>query len=886
MLDKGYDPHGIEQKWYEHWIEKDYFHADNEGTGDPFCIVIPPPNVTGQLHMGHALNNTLQDVLTRFKRMDGANALWLPGTDHAGIATQNVVEKQLASEGLSREALGRDAFIERVWKWREEFGGRIIGQLKRLGCSCDWSRERFTMDEGLSAAVREVFVRLYEEGLIYRGDYIINWCPRCTTALSDLEVELVETEGSLWHIRYPFAEGEGFISVATTRPETMLGDTAVAVHPDDDRYRDLVGKTVVLPLMEREIPVVADRYVDMEFGSGAVKITPAHDFNDFDVAGRHDLEIINILEPDAAMNAQAGRYEGMDRLACRKAVVEDLQAKGFLEKIEPYKPNIGHCYRCKTMVEPYLSKQWFVKIESLAQPAIEAVRDGRIRIHPKSWEATYFEWMNNIRDWCISRQIWWGHRIPAAMCDACGKISVSRDEITACTHCGSGEVTQETDVLDTWFSSALWPFSTLGWPEAAKDLETWYPTSTMITGFDILFFWVARMIMMGLKFRGEVPFRDVYIHALVRDAQGKKMSKSKGNVIDPLTIIDDHGADSFRFTLVALAAQGRDISLSEERIAGYRHFMNKIWNASRFALMNLEDFNPDEPGPDEGNGPEPTLVERWMLSRLNRMISDVRTGFDGFKFNESGQAIYRFVWHEYCDWYLELVKPALYSKEETGQRRLAQGILADSLRTILRVLSPITPFIAEEIWHQLPGTETDLMIDRFPESRLDLFDDDAEREMDLVMDVISGIRNIRGEMNVPPGRKTDAILVSEDDAVRGILGREGDAVRILAKVERLEIVETAVRPPASAASVRSGVEIFVPLEGIIDVDAETRRLEKAIGKLKADLGRVQGKLSNKKFLDKAPDEIVAKGKEREAEHLEELAKLESSLEKARELKGG
>ena len=656
-MPKGYEPKEVEEKWYKYWEDRQLFRAEAKSDRKPFCIVIPPPNVTGSLHMGHALNNTLQDILCRFKKMQGYNVLWQPGTDHAGIATQNVVERELAAKGTDRHQVGREKFIELVWEWKEKYGGVIINQLKRLGSSCDWSRERFTMEEGLSRAVREVFVRLYEEKLIYRGDYIINWCPRCRTALADLEVEHEEMDSSLYYIHYRFKDRPGRLTVATTRPETLLGDTAVAVHPEDERYQGVAGSQVILPVLNKPIPVILDKYVDKEFGTGALKITPAHDANDFEIGNTHHLERIRVLDDGGRMNELAGPYRGMDRFECRERIVEDLKKAGLLEKIEPYRNAVGHCYRCKKMIEPLLSKQWFVKVGPLAEKAVAAVREGRTRIVPPNWELTYYEWMNHIKDWCISRQIWWGHRIPAWYCGKCGEVIVAREEPKTCPQCGSHHLVQETDVLDTWFSSALWPFSTLGWPDQTEELKTFYPTATMVTGFDILFFWVARMMMMGLHFMGDVPFRDVYIHALVRDAYGKKMSKSKGNVIDPLNVIDRFGTDAFRFTLAALAAQGRDIKLSEEKIAGYRHFVNKLWNSARLVLMNLDGDDPAKHGEAVHS-----LADRWVLSRLHQVSEEVTKALEEYRFNDGASLCYQFVWHEFCDWYLELAKEAIYSE--------------------------------------------------------------------------------------------------------------------------------------------------------------------------------------------------------------------------------
>ncbi|HDD43779.1 MAG TPA: valine--tRNA ligase, partial [Candidatus Desulfofervidus auxilii] len=679
LLEKGYNPEKVEKKWYQHWIEKGLFKANLKEKKKVFSMVIPPPNVTGSLHMGHALNVTLQDILARYKKMDGYNVLWVPGTDHAGIATQNVVEKQLKKEGLTRHDLGRDGFIKRVWKWKEEYGHRIINQLKRLGCACDWSRERFTMDDGFSEAVREVFIQLYKEGLIYRGDYIINWCPRCQTALADLEVEHEEREGAFYYIRYLRADGNGYITVATTRPETLLGDTAVAVHPEDERYKDLEGVKVIIPVVKREVPIIFDDFVDKEFGTGALKVTPAHDPYDFEIGRKHNLPLVKVIDETGKMTEEAGPYAGLDRFECRKKILIDLEKQGLLEKIEPIKHSVGHCYRCKTIIEPLVSKQWFVKTKPLAEPAIKAVKEGKTRLIPSGWEKTYYEWMTNIRDWCISRQIWWGHRIPAWYCKECGEIIVEKEKPSNCPKCKSEKIIPETDVLDTWFSSALWPFGTLGWPKDTEELKIFYPTSVLVTGFDILFFWVARMMMMGLHFMKEVPFYDVYIHALVRDEKGEKMSKTKGNVIDPLDMVEKYGTDALRFTLVSLAAQGRDIRLSEKRIEGYRHFINKIWNAARFVLMNLEEDTMPIAEPKNS-------VDKWILSRLQTIIKKVRNNLDNYDFDKAAYILYHFFWHEFCDWYLEWIKPVLYQPKTIEEKKITQGVLLYTLSEILKLL--------------------------------------------------------------------------------------------------------------------------------------------------------------------------------------------------------
>ena len=748
LLPKTYDPVEIESKWYDIWIKTNCFKADENKKNREYSIVIPPPNVTGSLHMGHALNNTLQDILIRYHRMRGYNTLWMPGMDHAGIATQNVVERQLAAEGLTRQDLGREKFIERVWEWKQHSGGVIINQLKRLGCSCDWDRERFTMDEGLSNAVREVFVKLFEEGLIYKGDYIVNWCPRCHTALSDLEVEHEETQGSLWHIRYPIENSDEYLVVATTRPETMLGDTALAVNPADPRYASYVGKHAILPLVGRRLKIIADPIVAMDFGTGALKVTPSHDLTDFELSIRHDLDRVTIMDSNAKINDSGIHFCGLGRYECREKIVSELQDKGFLEKVTPYVVGLGKCYRCKDIVEPLISKQWFVRVAPLAREALKAVQEGQTRIIPEHWVKTYYDWMNNIRDWCISRQIWWGHRIPAWTCQECGQLVVAASAPSVCPYCESSSLLQETDVLDTWFSSALWPFSTMGWPEKTPLLETFYPTSCLVTGFDILFFWVARMMMMGIKFMGDVPFRDVYIHALVRDEHGKKMSKSLGNVIDPLMVMDKYGTDAFRFTLAALAAQGRDIRLSENRIEGYRNFMNKLWNAARFTLPYCEKIDSNL---DFGSISNFSLPERWILSRLNRTIDTVRKALENYSFNDAAQSLYEFSWHEFCDWCLEISKIQLADEDPVVSSRAA-AVLNHTLDSLLRLLHPFIPFITEEISSKLNSGSGPILRGEYPTQNDSLIDEKAERDMNFLMSVISAVRNLRAEMNVAPGQ--------------------------------------------------------------------------------------------------------------------------------------
>lgn len=880
ILEKGYNPEKIEERWYRFWIEHKLSHADENSLSKPFSIVIPPPNITGSLHIGHALNNTLQDILMRWKRMDGYNALWIPGTDHAGIATQNVVEKQLAKEGINRLELGREAFVKRVWEWKEESGGTIIQQLKRLGASCDWDRERFTMDEGLSLAVREVFVNLYEEGLIYKDYYITNWCPRCLTALSDLEVEYHETKGKLYHIKYPLRDEKESLIVATTRPETMLGDTALAVNPNDKRYKKFVNKKAILPIVERILPVIPDEYVDESFGTGVLKVTPAHDPYDFEIGKRHHLPQVKVLDEMGIMNENAGIYKGLERGECRKRLVKDLDEKGFLGKIEDYHHAVGHCYRCHTTVEPFLSEQWFVKMKELAEPAIDAVNKGKIKIIPKGWENTYFEWMNNIKDWCISRQIWWGHRIPAWYCKDCKKIIVSRKDPSSCPQCKGKDLEQETDVLDTWFSSALWPFSTMGWPEKTKDLEVFYPTSVLITSFDILFFWVARMIMMGLKFMKDVPFRDVYIHALIRDAHGEKMSKTRGNVIDPLVMMEKYGTDAFRFTLAALSSQGRDISLSEETIEGYRHFANKLWNAARFTFMNLKDYSHETIDKDRLKY---ELADRWILSRLQSVIESVRGSLEEYRFNEAAHSLYQFVWHEFCDWYIELTKQRLNSKGD--ERLTAQFVLVTAFETILRLLHPFMIFITEELWQHFPHEEKSIMVSSYPKADKGMIDREAEEKMRLLIDVISAIRNIRGEMDISPGKKVDVILNFEKENNLSLFREKTDYILNLARINDLKLIKDSVKPKGSASAFVNGIEIFLPLEGLINYEEERERLERELKKVETELLVYKKKFSSKDYLTKAPKEVIDKDRFKQTSLTEKQTKLKKHIQKILELKG-
>ena len=802
-----YDPQSFEKKWYKYWEDNKLFHAEVKMDKQPFSIVIPPPNVTGQLHMGHALDNTLQDIQIRWRRMQGYNTLWMPGADHAGIATQIKVEEMLAQDNISRYDLGRDKFIEKVWEWKEQYGDRIITQLKSLGASCDWERERFTMDEGCSKAVREVFVSLYEKGLIYQGYRITNWCPRCNTALSDIEVEHEDKPGNLYHLRYQVENSDEYIIVATTRPETMLGDSGVAVHPEDERYCHLIGKNLILPIVERKIPIFADDYVDPSFGTGAVKVTPAHDPNDFEMGQRHNLEQIVILNSNATMAENTGKYQGLDRYACRKALLQDLEAIGALVKIEEHNHAVGQCQRCSTIVEPMVSKQWFVKMESLAQPAIAAVETEKIKFVPERFTKIYLNWLDGIRDWCISRQIWWGHRIPAWYCE-CGETIVARDSVNSCPKCGSANVKQDEDVLDTWFSSALWPFSTMGWPEQTPELKQFYPTSVLVTGYDIIFFWVARMIMMGLEFQQEIPFKHVFIHGLVRDSQGRKMSKSLGNGIDPLEVVEKYGADTLRFMLITGNTPGNDMRFYWERVESTRNFANKLWNASRFVLMNLTDY-------DENFDPQAsdyTLADKWILSRYNQTVSDVTRNLERFELGEAGRANYEFIWNEFCDWYIELSKARLYNKEDSRARQTAQSVLCYVLENTLKLLHPFMPFITEEIWQHIPHEGDSIIVASWPVEQTTLTDKKAELNMEIVMETIKAIRNMRAEVNVAPGRKSEAILQLASAELVQLFELNASYVKTLAAVEPLNVSLTTPEKPENAmAAVVSGVEIYMPI---------------------------------------------------------------------------
>ncbi|MFQ5583584.1 MAG: valine--tRNA ligase [Calditrichia bacterium] len=874
---KTYDPKRVEDRHYQTWLERGYFNADPNNKKEPYSIVIPPPNVTAPLHMGHAFNNTIQDILIRFRRKQGYEALWLPGTDHAGIATQNVVEKQLRKENLTRHDLGREAFVERVWEWKKKYGNTIIRQLKKMGCSCDWRRERFTMEDEYSTIVREVFIRLFNKGWIYRGEYIINWCPRCTTALSDEEVEHKSLEGNLWYIKYPLKDSTDFLVVATTRPETMLGDSAVAVHPDDERYQQFIGKTILLPLLNREIPVIADPQVDPEFGTGAVKVTPAHDPNDFLIGQRHNLQQINIMDEHAALNSNAGPFAGLDRFEAREKVVEALKEQGLLLKIEKHIHNVGHCHRCHTVVEPYLSRQWFVRMKDLARPAIDVVKKGQIKLHPEErWIKTYINWLENVRDWCISRQLWWGHRIPVYYCNDCGETLAAHKAPQKCSKCGSSNISQDEDVLDTWFSSWLWPFATLGWPNETEDLKYFYPTSTLVTGPDIIFFWVARMIMAGMEFAGDIPFRDVYLNGIVRDAHGKKMSKSAGNGIDPLEIIGEYSADAMRFTLIFLGSEGQDINLARSHFEMGRNFSNKIWNAYRFLAMNL-DTPTDNFGDYQSNF---ELSDQWILSRLNRTVEAVTIRLNGFRINDSLKSIYHFFWDEFCGWYLELVKPRLYSEDNPAARTTAQAVATHVLKTSMNLLHPYIPFITEEIWLQLKNSnEESIVVSPWPKPDVSLLNDQAEKEMNFIQNVISAIRTIRSEMNVPPGKTAGLLYRTADKNSEKLLKDFAEYIRRLARVDELRPVKIEQDLKSTASAVVDKTEIFLPLAELIDLDAERQRLEKEVDRLTKQLGGLQKKLGNRNFLEKAPAHVVQQEKEKMKNFEEKLNKINLNLKR-------
>ncbi len=873
-LGKTYDPKPIEDKWYAWWTEHRLFEGNADTEKDPFCIVIPPPNVTGSLHMGHALNNTLQDIQCRYKRMNGYDVLWLPGTDHAGIATQNVVERNLSSQGISRHELGREAFVEKVWEWKEQYGNRIVNQLKKLGASCDWRRERFTMDEGLSRAVRAVFVRLYKEGLIYKGKYIINWCPRCQTALSDLEVEHQESNGNLYHVTYPFTDGEGAVTVATTRPETILGDVAIAIHPRDEKNRHLIGKTVIVPLVEREIPIIEDPMVDPDFGTGCVKITPAHDPNDFLVGQRHGLESIQVIDSEGRMNEIAGRYSGMDRFEARKLIIEDLSAAGNLLRVEEHLHSVGQCYRCRTIVEPYLSEQWFVKAKPLAEKGVEAVKAGRIRFVPEQWTGTYYQWMDEIRDWCISRQLWWGHRIPAWTCGSCGHITVSETDPDCCENCGSTTIIQDEDVLDTWFSSALWPFSTLGWPDRTPELSHYYPTSLLVTGFDIIFFWVARMIMMGLHFMDEVPFRDTYIHALVRDESGQKMSKSKGNVIDPLDIIEQYGADALRLTLAALTVQGRDILLSTNRIETYRFFLNKLWNASKLALSSIEGKSRNREIIENGL----RLHDRWILERTDAVIAETTRFLDGYYFGEAAKLLYDFVWAELCDWYLEMAKPALKGDEGPSRKAATQAVLCRVFESVLKLLHPFIPFLTEELWRAFGFSEKSLEESSWPAPLRNEALPSCVEEMSAFQQAVRAIRNLRAEAHLAPQKQAPVVRASLGKEVEPLFSENGDILRLLCRLEKFEMTGAGTPPPGkSLSAVLPQGSFYLEVEGLIDIASEVDRLRQEMARLESDLAKSRGKLGNARFVENAPQEVVEKERDRLRESEARILRIQENI---------
>ena len=869
-LAKTYNPSEVEDRIYADWIDKGYFHAEIDKSKKPFTIVIPPPNVTGQLHMGHALDETLQDILIRYKRMQGYSTLWVPGTDHAGIATQIKVEEELrVNEGLTRYDLGREKFLERVWQWKEKYGSRIINQLKKIGSSCDWERERFTMDEGCSKAVKEVFVNLYNKGLIYQGSRIINWCPHCITALSDAEVDHAEQPGNFWHIKYNVKDSDEYVVIATTRPETLFGDTAVAVNPEDERYSSLVGKTLILPLVGREIPVIADEYVDKEFGTGCVKITPAHDPNDFEVGLRHNLEQIKVMNDDATMNSYAGKYEGMDRYECRKQMVEDLKEMGLLLKIEDHSHNVGQCYRCGTTVEPIISKQWFVKMEPLAKPAIDAVKNDETEFIPEHFEKIYFHWLENIRDWCISRQLWWGHRIPAFYCYDCNEMVVTKEYSAVCLKCGK-PMRQDPDTLDTWFSSALWPFSTLGWPDKTEEMEYFYPTSVLVTGYDIIPFWVMRMMFSGLEHTGQVPFDKVFIHGLVRDSQGRKMSKSLGNGIDPLEIISQYGADALRFTLATGNSPGNDMRFYTERVEASRNFANKIWNASRFLMMNLSIDEIKLP-----DASELKLEDKWILSAYNNLVKEVTDNLDKFELGIAVSKLYDFIWDNYCDWYIELVKPRLYEKD--GADKVAQNVLSYVLIGALKLLHPFMPFITEEIFSGLPTGEDSIMVSSWPEYNEALCFDDEEKRMHIVMDAIRSVRNIRAQMNVVPSRKAKLFIVAKDKAV---FENTGIYFEKMASASETVVADSTDGIDENAVNVVvEGATIYIPLDELVDRSKEIERLEKELKTLEAEIKRVEGKLGNAGFVAKAPAHVVEEEKAKGEKYAKMLAEVKASLEK-------
>ncbi|MDO7906893.1 valine--tRNA ligase [Paenibacillus sp. JX-17] len=873
-----YDPTAAEQKWYKYWMENEFFKAGQRPDAKPYTIVIPPPNVTGMLHLGHALDFTLQDIMTRAKRMQGYDALWLPGSDHAGIATQTKVEQKLREEGLSRHDLGREKFLERVWDWKEQYLDNIHNQWEKMGFSLDYSRERFTLDEGLSKAVREVFVKLYEKGLIYRGKRIINWDPAARTALSDIEVEYKEVNGHLYHLRYPLKDGSGHITVATTRPETMLGDTAVAVHPEDERYQDMIGKMLVLPVVGREIPVIADEYVDKEFGSGAVKITPAHDPNDFEVGQRHQLPQITVMDETGTMNAEAGRYQGLDRSDCRKQIVADLKEQGVLISIEDHVHQVGHSERTGAVVEPYLSTQWFVAMEPLAERAIEAQKNGKgVNFVPDRFEKIYLNWIENVRDWCISRQLWWGHRIPAWYDEETGEIIVSAEDPTTQPENAGRKLRQDEDVLDTWFSSALWPFSTLGWPDQTEDLKRYYPTDLLVTGYDIIYFWVARMIFTALEFTDEIPFKDVLIHGLIRAEDGRKMSKSLGNGIDPLDVIEKYGTDAMRYMLSTSSTPGQDLRFRWERVEQARNFANKIWNASRFALMNLEGFDYD----DIDISGDLSTADRWILHRLNETSRDITRLMDAYEFGETGRLLYNFIWDDLCDWYIEFAKLSLYGEDQAAKKQ-TQSVLAYVLDRTLRLIHPFMPFISEEIWQHLPHEGQTITLASWPVYDAALENADAVNEMNLLMDVIRAVRNIRAEVNVPMSKKVELLVKASDASVLDIVNRNGEYVRRFCNTSSFEAGLDMSAPDKAMSAVVSGAELYLPLAGLIDIAQEIARLEKELQHLDSEVQRVEKKLSNEGFVAKAPAKVIEEERAKQADYSDKRSKVIARIE---ELKG-
>lgn len=882
-LPKQYNPKKVEDKWYSYWMRGKFFTPQLSDHKPFYSMVIPPPNVTDVLHLGHGLNNTLQDILIRWKRMQGYETEWLPGIDHAGIATQVVIEKNLAKEGKTRQQIGREAFVKLAWEWKEKNGELILNQLKKIGCSCDWDRTRFTLDEGLSKAVLEVFVHLYKKGLIYRGKYIINWCPRCQTSLSDDETVREEEEGNLWYIKYKLKGKDEYITVATTRPETMLGDTAIAVNPKDKRYKKLVGKFAILPILDRELPIIADDFVDPEFGTGAVKVTPAHDLNDFEMGNKHNLERIVVINPDGKMNENAGKFAGMDRYKCRKALVSELKKKKLLEKTEPYKVPLGFCYRCDTVVEPYLSEQWFVKMKPLAEPAIRVLKEGKLKFYPEHWAKVYLNWMENIRDWCISRQLWWGHRIPVWYCLDCNEIIVEKKSPEKCPKCKSSNLKQDEDVLDTWFSSWLWPFSTFGWPEKTEDLKNFYPTKALFTASEIIFLWVARMVMAGLEFMGEVPFYDVYIHGTVRDANGVKMSKSLGNGIDPLEIIDKYGTDALRLSIILVTPEGQDPCISINTFEIGRNFSNKLWNAFRFIWMNLKDYRPEMGKVTLSEKENLRWEDRWILSRLNKTLDEVNRQMENYRFHSATKALYDFVWHDFCDWYIEMSKVIFRLPENEAEKKSSLNTSLFLLDNILRLLHPFIPFVTEEIWQNLYSLSPDDFKDSlikapWPKPDPALLDPKIERSMDLVQEVVTSVRNIRSEMNIPPSKKLNAFLKVEKKDTQKLLEENREHILTLGRIEKLEIGLKLKKPTSSATAVNKDFEIYIPVEGLIDVEQERKRLEKEIDRLKNLLVGVERKLSNEDFLKKAPSSIVQKEKTKKQDYEKVIERLEKNLE--------